>query len=90
MPSCDSPYTAATAGAVSSLIGVDRLFNGLGAPTSLHWALMGYGAESYLAGRAVSDPEKAAMSAAMGYVGGLSIQLLRRAGVPMLGPFLQF
>ena len=56
----------------------------------MHWVLAGYGAESYRTGSAVVDTEKVAHSALMGYLGGLSIQLLRRAGVPMLGPFLQF
>ena len=75
-PSCKNMRAlSATYGAVTHVIGLDRLFVGLGAPPALHWALGGAAADYQCRGGPVFDQEYA-MNMATGYAGGVVAAIL--------------
>ena len=76
-PSCATNRAglAAAYGAISSVTGLDRLFQGFGAPPLVHWALAGAAADYQCRGGPVFDQDYA-MNMAYGAGGGLAVSFL--------------
>jgi hypothetical protein len=78
-PSCASSSNrlglSAAYGAVVSVVGLDRVFGGLGAPPAVHWALAGVAADYQCKG-VIAPDRQTAMNAAAGYGGGFVASML--------------
>lgn len=66
---------SATYGALTTVVGLDRLFTGLGAPPAVHWALAGGAADYQCRGKFQADQDLA-MNMAYGYGGGFVASML--------------
>jgi hypothetical protein len=74
MPSSENHTMSVAYGAVAHITGLDRLLSGFGAPTGVHWALAGVGADYQY--RGFQADQRLAMCTAGGYVGGMAASML--------------
>jgi hypothetical protein len=63
-------------GALTSVIGVDRLLGGFGAPPAVHWALAGAAADYQCRNYKFTPDKEYAMNMAYGYGGGFVASML--------------